>query len=193
MTDGDDPTAPLNRHETAALRRLLDHQAVVDCVTRYARGVDRADADLLRATYHPDAREDHGTYVGGREGLLDFLAAAHAPFSGYQRYVTNHTVEVDGDDAHAESYYLCVLRAGGESDGSAGEDGGAGGRLLLNGGRYVDRLRRSEDGWVILRRVVVGEWEATLDGGAPRYPTNARARRDRDDISYRRPLEVPAE
>lgn len=171
-------TDPLTPEETASLRLLLDRQAVVDCVTRYARGVDRADEALLRSAYHPDAREDHGAYVGGLDGLVRFLAAAHDPFEGYQRYVTNHSVEVDGDEAHAESYYLCVLR---RSEGD---------RLLVNGGRYVDRLARRDGGWVILRRVVVGEWEATLEGGAPRYPTNAQPRHDHDDVSYARPLDV---
>lgn len=186
VTDAPDPVAPLSARELAALRRLLDRQGVVDCVTRYARGVDRADGELLASAYHPDAREDHGAYVGGLEGLLGFLSAAHAPFAGYQRYVTNHSVDIDGDEAHAETYYLCVLRTG------EGDEAGSG-KLVLNGGRYVDRLARRDGGWAILRRVVVGEWEATLDGGAPRHPTNARARRDRDDVSYRRPLDVPTE
>ena len=156
----------------------------MECVNRYARGVDRADVELLRTAYHPDAIEDHGAYVGGLDGLVGFLTAAHAPFAGYQRYVTNHSVEVDGDDAHAESYYLCVLRSDGDAAGATS------GRLILNGGRYVDRLRRRDGRWAILRRVVVAEWETALDGGAPRYPSNIDARRSRDDVSYRRPLDV---
>ena len=51
--------------EITALRRLLDRQAITECVHRYARGLDRRDTDLLRSAYHPDAVEDHGQYVGG--------------------------------------------------------------------------------------------------------------------------------
>lgn len=173
----------LDEAEVAALRGLLDRQAIVDCVHRYARGVDRGDEELLRSAYHDDAVERHGPYAGGLDGLVEFLGAAHRPFPGYQRYVTNTSVELDGDDAHAESYYLCVLRR---------DDG----RLLLSGGRYVDRLERRGDGWRIARRVVVMEWEGTLEGGAPRGQGDLQPRRDRGDVSYRRPLEVappPAE
>jgi hypothetical protein len=145
--------AALDPAEVAALRRLLDHQAIVDCVTRYARGVDRDDPELVRSAYHPDAVEDHGAYVGGVDGLVSFLAAAHRPFPGYQRYVTNSTVDIDDDraGAHAESYYLCVLRQKGSG-------------LLANGGRYIDRLSRRDGQWRIANRVVVMEWEGTIEG-----------------------------
>ncbi len=176
--------------DVAALRRLLDRQAIVDCVHRYARGVDRGDVELVRSAYHDDAVEDHGAYVGGLDGLVGFLAAAHRPFPGYQRYVTNTTVDLDGDVAHAESYYLCVLRRDEEGRG-AGAAGGGG--LLVNGGRYVDRLERRDGEWRIERRVVVMEWEGTLAGGSPRYPLTVAPRRDDGDVSYDRPLEVTRE
>lgn len=165
--------------EVAALRRLLDHQAIVDCITRYARGVDRADDALVRSAYHPDAVEDHGAYIGGLDGLVSFLAAAHAPFPGYQRYVTNSSVDIAADrlSAHAESYYLCMLR----KEGSG---------LLANGGRYIDRLSRRSGEWRIARRVVVMEWEGKVEGGSPRYPVTIPAASSPDDVSYERPLEV---
>lgn len=169
---------PLDDAEVAALRRLLDRQAIVDCIHRYARGVDRDDPDLIATAYHPDAVEDHGAFIGGVDGLVPFLAAAHAPFDGYQRYVTNISVDIDGDDAHAETYYLCLLRRD------------AKGKMLANGGRYVDRLQRRDGSWAIARRVVVMDWEGTIEGGPPRFDLNVAPRRDRDDVSYRRPLEV---
>ena len=169
---------PLDEHEIAALRGLLDRQAVVDCVHRYARGLDRADDELLASAYHPDAVEDHGAYVGGVDGLLSFLVMAHQRFDGYQRYVTNTTVDLDGDTAHAESYYFCILRR--DEKGS----------MLANGGRYVDRLERRDGEWRILRRVVVVDWEGSIDGGPPRYDVNLPSKRDRDDVSYVRPLEI---
>ena len=174
-------TDGLDDAEVAALRRLLDRQAIVDCIHRYARGVDRGDEDLVRSAYHPDAVEDHGALIGGLDELIGFLAAAHRPFPGYQRYVTNTSVDLDGDLAHAESYYLCVLRRDGE------------GGLLANGGRYVDRLERRDGEWRIARRVVVMEWEGTVQGGAPRHPVTVAPRRDHEDVSYDRPLEVTRE
>ncbi len=148
--------------DTDVLRTLADRQAIVDCLHRYARRVDRGDEDLLRSAYHTD----------------EFLGKAHRAFDAYQRYVTNTHIDLDGDDAHVESYYICVLR-----DDDAG-------RTLVNGGRYVDRFERRAGEWRIARRVVVMEWEYSVEGGAPRYPVTLPARRDRDDVSYRRPLDV---
>src|SRR5262245_41375332 len=108
--------------DVGALRRLLDRQAIIDCIHRYARGVDRGDTDLLRSAYHPDAVEDHGAYIGELGGLLPFLDWVHRPFPGYQRYVSNFCVDLDGDEAHAESYWLCVLRRD------------EAGKLMLSGG-----------------------------------------------------------
>jgi hypothetical protein len=172
----------LDAHEVAAVRRLLDHQAIVDCITRYARGVDRSDESLVRSAYQPDAVEDHGAYIGGVDGLVRFLAAAHRPFPAYQRYVTNHTIDIDDDRAaaHAETYYLCLLRQ---------KDSG----LLANGGRYIDRLERRSGDWRIAHRVVVMEWEGTIDGGSPRYPVTLPAAPAPDDLSYARPLAVTRE
>ena len=174
-------TDDLSAQEVAALRELLDRQAIVDCIHRYARGVDRGDEDLVRSAYHPDAVEDHGAYVGEVDGLVAFLAAAHRPFDAYQRFVSNVSVELDGDRAHAESYYFCILRRDDK------------GHLLANGGRYVDRLERRDGGWRIARRVVVMEWEGTMEGGPPRFPLTVEPRQDRSDVSYERPLEVTRE
>jgi len=173
----------LDPHEVAALRALLDRQAIVDCVNRYARGVDRDDAELIGSAYHPDAVEDHGAFIGGVDDLVPFLAMAHRPFDGYQRFVTNFSIDVaeSGDEAHAESYYLCILRRDEK------------GKLLANGGRYVDRLAKRDGEWRIARRVVVMEWEGTIEGGAPRMGGGVPPRRDRDDVSYQRPLEVVRE
>ena len=168
----------LSDREVASLRTLLDRQAIVDCIHRHARGVDRGDEALVRGAYHPDALEDHGAYIGELDGLIDFLGAAHGPFDSYQRYVTNTTIDIDGDVAHAESYYFCVLRR--DSTG----------RLLANGGRYVDRAERRDGEWRIARRVVVMEWEGTMEGGEPRFPFTIDPRRDHGDVSYQRPLEV---
>ena len=39
------------------LQELLDKQALYEVVARYCRGVDRADEELVRSAYHPDAIE----------------------------------------------------------------------------------------------------------------------------------------
>ena len=38
-----------------ALQRLMDKDEIRDVMARYCHGVDRADWDLVRSTYHTDA------------------------------------------------------------------------------------------------------------------------------------------
>jgi hypothetical protein len=172
---------------SATVRDLLDRQQITDCIVRSCRSIDRGDEELFRSAYHSDAEEDHGAYIGGLEGLVEFLRKAMSPFSGYQRYVSNLTVDIDGDEAHVESYYRIVLRQSGAD------------RLMINGGRYLDRLERRDGRWAIATRVVISEWATSPEGSGvdsgeisaePSESSFIMPRRDRDDPSYRRPLRV---
>jgi hypothetical protein len=60
-----------------AIQNLIDRQAIRDCLTRYCRGVDRLDRELVLSTYHPDAIDDHGAFVGTREEFVDWAFALH--------------------------------------------------------------------------------------------------------------------
>ncbi len=52
---------------------LVDRELIRDLVQRYARGVDRRDFELVRSCYHADAIDEHGPYVGGVDGFVEFL------------------------------------------------------------------------------------------------------------------------
>ena len=175
-------TTQLDGGEITALRRLLDRTAITECVHRYARGLDRRDAELVASAYHATAVEDHGQYVGELDGLVAYLMDVHAPFSGYQRHVTTQNIDIDGDSdgntAHAESYFLSVIRIDGAE------------KLRLTGGRYVDRLERRDGEWRIAERVVVLEWYGAVPGGGIDPAMQIAPRLDRDDVSYVRPLHV---
>jgi len=43
-----------------ALRELSDKQAITEVIYRYCRGLDRMDADMGRAVWHPGATADYG-------------------------------------------------------------------------------------------------------------------------------------
>ena len=59
------------------IRHLIDRQAILDCLTRYCRGVDRFDRELVLSAYHSDAIDDHGAFVGTREEFIDWAFALH--------------------------------------------------------------------------------------------------------------------
>ena len=162
------------------VQHLLDREAIWDCVYRYARGLDRHDADVFASAYHEDAIDRHGDFVGSRDAFvpwgLDLLASQ---WDTHTHYMTNNRVEIDGDVAHSESDVLFAQR---RRDGET---------LDLGGGRYIDRLERRDGTWRIAARELVIDWTASADtavyADVASYTTG---RWDRDDLSYRRPFEL---
>jgi hypothetical protein len=88
------------------LAELADRTDILDCMHRYTRGMDRLDRDLVRSAYHDDAVDDHIGFSGPVEAFLDWAFEYHSGQVRHQHYITNHTVELDGDQAHAETYFL---------------------------------------------------------------------------------------
>lgn len=159
-----------------ALQELLDKQAILECVQRYARGVDRADADMVASCYHDDAIDHHGSFVGSGRGLAEWAIAAHARTVRSQNHITTHTVEIDGDSAHAETYYLVVMRM-------------PSGSVQLSTGRYVDRFERRDGEWRIAARLCLVETLARAEGfDEERLDTAYAGSRSKADPSYQRPL-----
>jgi SnoaL-like protein len=166
----------------AQVRELKDKADIGDCMQRYARGMDRQDRALLRSAYHDGAVDDHVGFVGLVDDFIDWAFAYHSTQTRYQHYLLNHTADVDGDTAHAETYYLF-----------AGTDRQPANHMTLSGGRYVDRLERREGRWAIVDRVCVVEWNSELtsqltDEIVAMVTTMRPATHDTSDPSYDRPL-----
>jgi hypothetical protein len=165
-----------------ALQALVDRQAIHDCLLRYARGVDRLDEELLRSAFHDDV-----------SGIVDYVFAQEPKRTATAHYILNHLIELDGDVAHSEAYFLCVigLRPG-EDPGymATGADAQSSPMTFL-GGRYVNRFERRDGEWRLVVRESVGDWHAIADGSQlnaylAAMPTTGV--RNRSDVSYERPL-----
>src|SRR5215469_5858651 len=95
----------------ARLRELLDKQEIHEVLMRYCRGIDRADKELIAATFHPDALDDHGTFTARGPEIPDKIHAMlttdgnETPSAG-AFFVGNEYVEVEGDIAWAETYWI---------------------------------------------------------------------------------------
>jgi hypothetical protein len=170
----------------ARLQELLDRQDIVDCLHRYTRGMDRQDRELVRSAYHDDATDLHGGFVGDVERFIDWAFAYHADQQLHQHYLTNVVIELDGDRAHVESYYLFCGSSPAPDDS-----------VTVAGGRYVDRFERRDGRWAIADRVCTAEWRAdtTMSHRWPvldssRLVEDLTTSRDRDDVSYLRPLDL---
>lgn len=181
-----------------ALRDLLDRRAIWECLLRYARGVDRFDAELIRSAFHDDALDDHGKFVGDAAEFVEWAVGQHThAHLGHLHNLFNHTCELDGDVAHTETYFMF---AGMNREGRP---------LVLNGGRYLDRFERRDGEWRIAYRTLMRDWGMLTERPDPddisSYTSNrdhlpaevkaflnqsAPSRRDRADLSYVRPLQL---
>lgn len=86
---------------------MAAHLSIRQTLARYCRGIDRKDATILRAAFHPDCRVEYGDFVGSGEEFSDFVTSI---FSGIgivgQHHVTNVYIEFSGDAALVESYFI---------------------------------------------------------------------------------------
>lgn len=186
----------------AQIDALQSRQEIHDCVLRYCRGGDRLDAEIMVSAYHADAIEEHGKFVGPAAEFVDFAIHQHRQAHlTHQHYVMNHRCELDGDMAHAETYFMFVaIHKQGEKV------------MQIGGGRYLDRFERRDGRWAIAYRVALRDWGMTderPDMADLSAFTSTRAilspeilafmnggpgpRRDRSDPSYQRPLQVDPE
>lgn len=185
----------------SGLRELQDREAIRACLARYARGVDRLDRELLLSAYHPDAIDDHGKFVGGPTEFADWVFGQHiGAHLSHQHCLLNHVCELDGDTAHAETYFMFVAM------------NQQGPPWSMAGGRYIDRFERRNGLWAIANRLAVRDWallDERVDIDDQSSFTTTRAsltseirafmnaglapRRDASDPSYQRPLQIDPE
>jgi hypothetical protein len=175
-------TATLPPDLVAFVREQADRQAILDCLHRYTRGVDRHDRALMLSAYHPDAWDDHGVAAGTAADFVDWAINWHHEFqTRHQHIITNHTVEIDGDTAHGETYYIFwgINRQGPPT---------------LAFGRYIDRFEKRGGRWAIAYRVCINEHNT--EGKAAQLPpewqqmveSTGPNTRSKEDASYIRPL-----
>jgi len=164
------------------LQELLDKQDIRECLARFSRGMDRFDREFFLSAFHGDATIAAGPFVGSAAECYDWAAPMHEEGQlATQHNLLNVTIDLDGDTAHTETYYLFVGRNRDETNWMAG-------------GRYVDRLERRECEWKIALRTNVIEWSQMTPGmdipfaDVPGIELNGISARSREDISYLRPL-----
>jgi ketosteroid isomerase-like protein len=133
------------------LQRLIDEREIRDVLYRYCRAADRFDVEAMGKTYHEGAVDNHGVFNGPADDFMKFLeqsADMDGPLKMIQHTISNILIELDGDGADVESYFLGYALWQ-ESDGQYDE---------LTGGRYLDRFERRAGRWAIARRDVAYDW-----------------------------------
>ncbi len=169
----------LDAAKLKAIDEMLAREEIRQCLTRYTRGIDRHDTAMVASAYHPGAVDDHTDYIGTGEAFGSWANAAHdAYWEAHQHYVTNTTIDLDGDSAHVETYWIVVGR---RKLNSATD---------MHGGRYVDRFEKRNGRWAIAARVCVYEWGLRSEEAVQQLATFPLGTQGADDISFMRPLQV---
>ncbi|MEZ5736079.1 MAG: nuclear transport factor 2 family protein [Novosphingobium sp.] len=134
--------------ESAALDAALSRDAIRKLNTRYCRGVDRGDADLLASIFWDDADVISGIVNGsGPDFAREIVAFVTSNLDSCFHSVANEWIEVSGDHGVGEHYIIAQMRAEGAD--------------TLTGGRYVDSYERRGGEWRIKSRTFVADWTST--------------------------------
>lgn len=171
----------LDDQRARALDELLEKQAIHEQLMLYCRGIDRADAELVKTTFHPDSEVHYGEFRGTGWEFADAVGT-QVPVEFCVHLVGNEHIVIEGDVAQLEAYYVAWAYWYPE---------GLGRHLHTMAGRYIDRWERREDHmWRIAKRVLVKDWSTfePYEDSTP-FPLDMTAfvtgRRDRDDIVYK--------
>ena len=139
------------------LQMLLDRMEIIDTMNRYATSVDTRDWDLFFSCYTDEINVDMVS-VGFPEPIdmpagefLEIIRVAVSPFDSTQHLISNHVINVEGDNATC----VCYLQA---QHFRQDEDGVL---ALLIGGYYSNSLIRTPAGWRISKYKIVKTWSTT--------------------------------
>lgn len=132
----------------ARLQELLDEREVRRVMMRYCRGVDRRDRELIEATFHPDAICNDVDRGGEPMGKVraDTLLDPGQPM--YSHLIGNELIEVNGDTAKCEFYFVSTAELTREGKPY----------IRMRGGRYIGLLERRDGTWRFKHRVSTDDW-----------------------------------
>ena len=140
--------AAMTEPSDAALADALARAEIHDLCMAYARGVDRADRQLLASIFSEDAVVVTGAVNGSgaefAEKICDFV---ESQLDLCFHSVANAWIEVHGDEALGEHYAIAHMVMDGQD--------------VTTGGRYIDRYVRRGGAWLIKSRTFVFDWNTS--------------------------------
>lgn len=141
------------------LQRLLDRAAIHDVIARYFRGIDRGDADMMRSCFTEDVEASFSGRPLARgidevmAGVPTFRKVESGEWKVITHFMGNLNIDFPGPDvAAAETNafaFQVVTRA--PTD-----------QVSMRSLRYLDRLRRVKDGWLISDRLHTLDWSCEV-------------------------------
>lgn len=132
----------------AELQGVADRAAIRHCIERLARGEDRRSAELIRASWWPNATYDYGVQGGNFDQYLAWVVPGADAIKNTQHVLGQTYTELDGDTGKAETHVVSYHRV----------DMGAGDQDTCIGGRYLDTMEKRDGEWRIADRVMLYDW-----------------------------------
>lgn len=133
---------------TEELQAFLDREKIRECIARLARGEDRRDPALIRASYWPDSTSDYGVFRGTFDEYFAWVVPGSPAIRVTQHFLGQSLIEVQGAVARVETQILSYHRV------AMGQDD----RDTMIGGRYLDRIERRGGEWRIAQRTMLYDW-----------------------------------
>jgi SnoaL-like domain len=131
------------------VRKMVDRGLIRECIERLARGEDRRDEGLIRASWWPDATYDYGVQNGTFDEYLAWVVPGADAITNTQHVLgQSHTV-LEGDTARVETHVVSYHRV---------DYGGGDEHDTCIGGRYLDRMERRDGTWRIAERTMLYDW-----------------------------------
>jgi len=84
----------------------LDKRSCSELILKLARALDRCDEVLMRSLFHDDATDDHGYFRGSATEFVDWVLPLLATMERNQHNISNILVNVRGDRAVSEAYFV---------------------------------------------------------------------------------------
>ena len=160
------------------MAELADREAIRDCLVRISRAIDRADLDLWRECFWPEATDNHaGLFAGKMVDLLEQSIPFLEQLNGTTHFLGNSLIELDGSFAAVETYVMGyhLLKQPDQLN-------------VLGAGRYLDRFERRGDEWRMIARNLVLDWfmNVPTDGewSRPHFDHTVDGARKPDDFSF---------
>lgn len=161
----------MNEALLKTLTDSADRSAIQQVLGLYCRAIDRLDVELLRSVYHADGFDDHGAIRANAHEFAEKIIETLGSMCTYTMHTTTHSViDLHGDVAIAETYYLAAHTIAGGHDAVSAWFGEtytqaqrAAGTLdqpheYVCSGRYLDEFHKRDGLWKIYRRKITNEW-----------------------------------
>ena len=137
--------------EKESIKRLeitADKLEIQDVIYILARGIDRCDENLLTECFHEGATDDHGHFKGTAKEFIEWVIPLLKTMEATQHCICNILIDLEGDKAKTESYFLAFHRLNNEEGDSD----------MVAAGRYIDNLEKRDGLWAITHRHAVYDW-----------------------------------